>query len=348
MKPRTATLTMMNNAHAHSPTLRRAVIRARPDFYSLSEAEQLAYWMQMPDTDRFVLERSVFRELYGVDCDSIEALRAAWDDVPIGELDAINETLLPWHGIGEDCFYLNEFVPEADRLRWTTVDDYVREDHAFQESAREKDFTDYTATPYQGNLQGCWARLFIDGRFRYATLTSLAGHLSDHISELGYDLLNTLIPHRYVRGPNDGQREGDNYVWNMRRDAGGLEPQLDELSSRLYAYESRRWLELLDEFDRDASGAVYIQDVDNEVDEQTHFIFSDKTAMARVRFRQFVRDCRCAQRAASELMPLEQRESTLLNDFLREQHEDVMQTVNPKVAKLKKRRKILVHKDAFR
>ncbi len=335
--------------HPHSAILRRAVMRAQPAFYSWSEDEQLAYRMSMPDEACFILERSVFYDLYGVDCKTEEALREAWNDVPIDELDAINETLLPWKGIGEDCFYLNEFVADEDRLRFATVDEYVRNDHAFQESARQESDSKHVIKPYRGNLQGTWARLYVDGRLRYATLTSLAGHLFDHVSSVGHDLLESLIPHRYVRGPNDGKREGSGFVWDMRRDADGLEPQLDELSTRLYRYEAERWFELLEEFDRQAKCCVYVKDVRFETgEEQTRFIFSDKTAMVKTRFQCFLRNIRRLEHDASELAPLEQRETDLLSEFLNAQYEDIQQNFNPKIAKLKKRRKILVHKDAFR
>ncbi|MDN5850593.1 MAG: hypothetical protein L0H63_13305, partial [Nitrococcus sp.] len=44
------------------------------------------------------------------------------------------------------------------------------------------------------------------------------------------------------------------------------------------------------------------------------------------------------------LTPLERRESDLLN----EQHKDIARNFNPKVVRMKKRRKVLLHNDAFR
>lgn len=337
-----------DNATSHSAILRRAVMRAQPEFYAWDVARQEHYRIYQPEAERFALERSVFRDVYGVDCETETALREAWDDVPIGELDAINETLLPWQGIGEDSFYFNEYMAAAHRLRFDTLDAYARDDHAFQETARQKDDTEHVVRPYQGNLHARWARLFVDGKFRYATLSNLAGHLSMHICELGLDTIDTLIPHQYVRGPNDGKRDGDCFVWDMRPDAGGLEPQLEELTRRLYQYERDRWTELLDELDRQAATAIYTQDVSNGVDAQLHFIFSDKTAMARVRLRHFVRDCRCLEQDADTLAAYEQREADLVSAFVHAQHDDIMRHFNPKVAKLKKRRKILMHKDALR
>ncbi|MDN5850862.1 MAG: hypothetical protein L0H63_14695 [Nitrococcus sp.] len=229
---------MMQPAGTHSPVLRRAVMRVQSGFYSWDETRQLHYRMHMPDNERFLLERSIFRDLYGVDCRTQDALRTAWDQIPIGDLDAINETLPPW----------------------------------------------------------------------------------------------------YRRGR----------LLSQRIHAGRLEPQLDELSSRLFRYEARRWFELLDEFDQQAGAAVYIQDMREETDEQLHFIFSDKSAMARVRLRHFLRDCRQLERDTSELTPLERRESDLLNEYLNAQHRDIARNFNPKVVRMKKRRKVLLHKDAFR
>lgn len=109
---------MMQPAGTHSPVLRRAVMRVQSGFYSWDETRQLHYRMHMPDHERFLLERSIFRDLYGVDCRTQDALRTAWDQIPIGDLDAINETLLPWRGIGEDSFYLNEYMPADWNPNW--------------------------------------------------------------------------------------------------------------------------------------------------------------------------------------------------------------------------------------
>src|SRR5699024_8553524 len=165
-------------------------------------------------------------------------------------------------------FYYNEAMQDADRLRFDTLDEYARADHDFQESARLEDNPEHVTSPYQGNLYGRWARLFVDGQFRYANLDCLAGHLIMHISDQVHDLLDTLIPHRYVPGPNDGKREGECFVWDKRVDASGLEPQLDELKSRLFRYEQDRRLALLQEFDDRAETKTWLQEISNGVDEQ--------------------------------------------------------------------------------
>ncbi len=339
---------MTNEPIEHSSALRRAIMRSRPDFYAWTDEEQLRYRMNMPDRERFLLERSLLKELCGIDSDTDEAIDSAWRNLPAADLDRINEALLPWDGIGEDCFYLTEFLPGDKRLGFETVDDYARDEHAFQEAARVSEDETYAVRPYQGNLSPSWARLFVDSRFRYATLWNLAAFLTDRISERGQEQLQRLIPYRLVSGPDDGKREGDHYVWDVRRDAGGREAELEELTTRLYEYEIQRATELLEEFDRQCLGAVFIQDAVSEADHQIYFIFSDKSAMAATRFRHFLRDCRNLERDGSALTALEGRECAAVDAFLDAQHRDILQHFDPKVTRMTKRRRVLVHKDAFR
>lgn len=220
-------------------------------------------------------------------------------------------------------------------------------DHAFQEVARIKDDQDHVARPYQGNIYRCWARLFMNGRLRYANLYSMVGYLSVHISEQAHGLLDILIPHRYVSGPDDGKPEGDAFVWDKRLEAGGLEPQLEELTERLLRYEQRRWFELLQEFDDRADAQAFIQETSDGVEEQLNFVFSDKSAMAQVRLRHFVRDCRRLAHDVSELTRLKHRETDRLRAFAYQQHADIRRHFNPKVAKLKRPTRVLMHKSAF-
>lgn len=322
-------------------------MRANPSYYRLSEREQLRYRFNMPEGERFVLERSIFKDLYNVNCKTEEALRNAWRDLPISELNSINEVMLPWQGIGEDCFYLNEYFPDDKWLAFETVDDYARDDYAFQQSIRREENRAYRLRPYQGNLHSRWIRLFVDGVFHNGTLNSLAGHLCDYIDDRGHELINELIPHRYVRGPDDGKRRGNSYIWDMRRDANGLEPHLEELTVRFYRYQNRRWREMLEEFDGEAVKATYIREPEENGDPQIHFVFSDQWAMRAVRFRRFVRDCRRLAQDPARLKEMERRELETLRTFMREQHRDILDNFNPKIARLDKKRRMFMYRDAF-
>ena len=130
-------------------------------------------------------------------------------------------------------------------LDFEALGDFARYDHEFQEQARGAEGRAYDIQPYQGDLHPCWARLTIGGEFHYATLVSLARHLSDTLDEKGAERIETLIPHEYVEGKNHGKRE-----------QGGMEPQLEELRHRYYEYLRDCHSRLLDRFDEDAMQRV--------------------------------------------------------------------------------------------
>src|SRR5699024_355441 len=192
-----------------------------------------------------------------------------------------------------------ERLADADRLRFDTLDTYARYDYMYQEAARKKVDPDYSTQPYQGNLYACWARLLVDGRLRYAGLNSLAGHLSMHIANCGQDRIDALVndPPTHAGNTQDVLAAAkDRYL--LRR----------EMTRRLFQYERRRWHELLTEFDQRAERCVYIRDTTHTASTQLNFVFSDKTALQRIRLRYFLRDCQRLAQAGAELTALEQRE----------------------------------------
>ena len=78
-----------------------------------------------------------------------------------------------------------------------------------------------------------------------------------------------------------------------------------------------------------------------------HFIFTDKDALSAVRFRSFVRDCSAIERGADELNEAMKEQETKLKSFIQQQHQELLQTFDPRVKRLRRRRQILIHKDAF-
>jgi len=53
-------------------------------------------------------------------------------------------TLLPIQGIGKDNFFLNECLPtDITLFDFSTVGDYARDDHRFQEQARKQEGPDH-------------------------------------------------------------------------------------------------------------------------------------------------------------------------------------------------------------
>ena len=153
------------------------------------------------------------------------------------------------HGIGEDCFYLNEsFARNRSILDFDTIRAFDESDYRFQEKVRRTQDPDYSGKPYRGSLYH-WARLYIDGRFSYATLSMAAGYVHSQLSDVAHDLLARVIPHRYVPGKNHGKVEGGGSQWNMRGDANGQEGIFEELQRQIWRYEQERYDALLTGWD---------------------------------------------------------------------------------------------------
>jgi hypothetical protein len=150
-----------------------------------------------------------------------------------------------------------------------------------------------------------------------------------------------------VPGKHHGEAEGECYRWDRRLDAGGHETLLDELQDRTWAHTHERYENLLSRWDRQGKGGVYPVDVSEPPEKNIHFVFSDTRALGAVRLRFFVKDCRAIERPVAELNRAVEQENAEVIGFVRKAHEELKRTFDPSVVRLRKRRKILVHKDAF-
>jgi hypothetical protein len=323
-------------------------MRTRPEFFAWPVERQERYGVVIPAEDRACFEQALLEELFGrVFATPAEAVSAA-DRLALDEQNLWNEVVLPLLGIGEDCFFLNEVLAyDKTILDFETVRDFDENDYRFQEEARRKDDPGYSGRPYRGSLYLSWARLFADGRFVYATLSMAAGYLHAGLESAASELIEQRIPHRYVPGRNHGRVEGESWQWNMRLDANGEEGILEELQRRVWRYELGRWEALLTGYDGSDGSGVYLIDESEQPETGLHFVFTDKRALAAVRFRSFLRDCRRLERPASEIECALDKERSALAAFIEEQHADVRRTYDPKVARLVKRRKVMVMKGAF-
>lgn len=201
--------------------------------------------------------------------------------------------------------------------------------------------------PYRGSLYAAWARLFVDDVFTYATLFCAAGYLLTEIEDHGRDVLDRLIPHRYVRGENDGKPEAGGFLMDSKLDAGGREEQFRELRDRFWGYQKQRYKELLDLWDAQALGKVWIIDDTKPDDPAMTVVFSDKTALRDVRLRHFMADCRAMKGDNDVLATACEEERRRVADFLEEQHADIEANFDPKIHKLRKKRKIIVTPEAL-
>jgi len=326
-----------------SATLRQAVIRVRPDYFALPETERNHYRLHLSTEDDFRIRQAVARDLFGIAIGTRKELDAILDTFDDGQYLLLNRTLLPLQGIGEDNFFLNEYLPtDVTLLDFCTLGDYARDDHRFQEQARKQEDPDYKVRPYRGNIHRCWARLMIDGAFHYADISSLAGYLTDMLDELGLNRIDELIPCQYIDGPDHGKREDTGYVYDTQLDADGLKGQLQALRDRYYAYMREKYEALLDRFDTSPTTCVYMRDRTRDNEPHMDFAFSDAAALDTVRFRHFVRDCRCIAGDPAEVDDLIEQEKHLALDFLANTYKDIMGNFDPTVVKLHRKRKIIV------
>ena len=328
---------------ALNPTLRRAFMRVNPEYFAWPIEAQERYRASMPEHDAFRLRQEVVKTLFGIHAHTEKDLAEISDQFSDEEHLVFNRVWLSAVGVGEDSFFLNECLDEGKTLLdFDTLYEYDYDDHCFQEQARKDQTPDYVVQSYSGALYYTWARLFIDGAFHYASLCMAAGYVSSHLDEFGQEKIAALIPHRYVRAKDHGKREGKGTVFSQRLEADGKELQAEELQRRCWAYLSQRVDALRTEFDSQARKAVYMEDLSRHNDPHRTFIFSDKTALQAVRFRQFMRDCRPLVVDRAELDTVITRERQALDAYLESTCRDILTNFDPKVAPFRKKRKIII------
>lgn len=330
------------------PLLKRAIIKLNPDYFSLSDSEQLPYRLNLSSEHYSLLKEFLIAHLFGheivIPADKDELLNCLTE----AQATQLNATLLPWMGIGDDHFFLNEqFGAGKTLLDFDTLHDYDLHDFEFQQHANQSEDPDYPIQPYRGMLYSAWARLLLDDAFTYATLFMAASYIQCELDGYQDECIQALIPHEYVEGKNHGKQEGAHYLWDFQRNAHGKEPQLDELITRSMRYLAARYQDVLNDYDQSAPGQVYIVNCSRQDDPTHHFIFSDKELLKRIHFKTFMKDCRLHE--ASDLTALFDKintEKISLKAYLEHQYHDIMANFDPTVVKLKKKRKIIVHKDA--
>ncbi len=323
--------------------IRRAIISVVPEYFAWTEEEQERYRATMPDDDNFRIRQIVVNVLFDIKTATRDDLETALDDFDGGQYLLLNSAMLQLTGIGDDFFFLNEYFAEnTSLLDYETIYDYDYADYVFQESMRQQDNPNYVAKPYRGSLYFGWARLQINSVFHYANLCTMASYVHSKLEEFSFDKINGLIPHEYVEGKNHGKREGQGALFDMRINAGGLEPQLEELKDRYYRYLSTRFESLLDSYHANAPKRVYQIDDNQETEPHRNFIFTDTSALQAVRFRHFMKDCNAIQGDPEELKQLIKQEYQEAVGFLEHAHQDIVANFDPKVIKFRKKMKVII------
>ncbi len=327
--------------------LKQAIVQVKPEYFSWSPAERENYHVNRPTEDTFCLQQILLKELFDIWVKTEEELDIAMDAFSDEQQLVFNRAALPINGIGENSFFLNEYLGEdATILDFETLYDYSHNDYCFQEKVRKEENLEHVIRPYRGDLNFCWARLMIDGGFYYATLSSIAGYIHGTMDSVGSDKINELIPHEYVKGKNHGKREGKGFLFDLQVEADGMELQLEELERCFWEYLSKRYETLLEECNRQAKRCVYIIDKSKKDDPHMDFVFSDKTALKTVHFKHFMADCQQIIGNNQHLKVLETQEVDTVISFLEQKYQDILQNFDSKIIKFHKKHKIVVLEEA--
>lgn len=330
-------------SNEHEVALRRAIIHAIPEYYAWPEAEQEQYRLNVSRETNFRIQQSLLKTLFDINTNSEEQLDNAIKEFDDEQYLLLNSTLLPFQGIGKNNFFLNEhMVDGVTLLDFSSLGDYARDDHHFQQQARKQEDPTYEIQTYRGDLFPCWARLTIDEEFNYATLFSLAAWLSDVVDEAGTARINELIPHDYIKGKNHGKQEQHGTLLDLQVDAAGKESQLDELQHRFYKYMHTRYQHLLERFDKESKQRVYIQRIEQNQEPYINFVFSDKSAFDAVHFRHFYQDCEHITGDIIELDTLAKQEQKETIKFLDKNYRDILENHDPSVIRFRGERKIIL------
>jgi hypothetical protein len=309
-----------------SPVLRQALMAVEPAFFGWDARQQDRYRRAMPGDACERLDQRLGNATACTDPDDAQ------------QDNRINTLKLPLFGIGQDCFYLNE--PGSGWYDMETVADLSRE-HFESDPEREEN-----KLPFMGQFYPTWCRYLRRDRLVYATLISFHHHLLDAIGKRHDTLVERLIPHRYVAGRDHGKKTKGGYLWDTKRDAKGLEGQLDELITRAWNIQNVLYLRALDDCHARGSGQVFRVVTSDGVDPMTSWVFDGLKAMQDVRLTHFLADIhahRACRRTLSGLLRpyLEEAEGRLHHEY-----EDIMRNWDPRLATLKRRRKVVLSEHA--
>lgn len=337
-----------------TPELKRAIIKCIPEYFSMNEEEQLRYRSTLTSGNYFKVKQHVVKQLFGINIVN-DGMYEEPEDMPendlgdeikdasefinshlssnlnFGEDDLSNEQNLivnthmqPLYGIGEDSFYLDEFLVES-LLDYDSLYDWYYSSYQWNVENEKERNKDYKDTPFYGDFSLEWARMLIDGEFYYANLSMASMYIHYELEELGNDCIQKLIPHEIEDSFSEPDENG--YIrMSLTNNAYGQEKQLKQLNNKFRTKLDETESRLQKEFDTMSLQEVLILDENEEGSTGKHFIFSDKEILKRIHFKTFIKDCRkYEQKDASSFYVKLEREKQNLLDYLKEQYEDIIQ-----------------------
>ena len=327
--------------------INRLLIKLDPMFFSYPVSEQNKRRQGFGVVHHDKIYAYLYYELFGLEYRSDED-----DDSLEGELlYVLNAHTTSLMGIGDNSFRLCEYQSDDFNLDdFNSVYDYDLDDFAYQKKARkEHDINNSDEFEYRLYLNHLWLRLLDSERnFYYSTLSSLSFYLQDALEDVASDVIDSLIPHKLIKGPEHGRNTEGGMIWDLRDDANGLEAELSELESRARNYIDEAYHQLNNEFHASPSKEVFLIKDNSEFDSpRLDIIFKNAETAKQISFTSFLSDCQKFLTPCDQLETLKARENAKLKESLIDAHQDIMENFDPKIVKLEKKMKMVITPSAL-
>ena len=328
--------------------INRLLMKLDPNFSSLTEKEQNRSRQHFIYNDSKAVYTYLYQALFGFKYDEETDDEQLLSSEQTHLLNAHTTALV---GIGNNAFRLCELQgSDFDLSSFDSLYYYDVAEFEFQQQARKKDFPgSYEEREYRLYLNNDWVRLLdAEKSFYYSTLSSLSSYLAAELDDTLNGIIQSLIPYELAEGRDHGKNVNGGMLWDFAYQANGLEAQLEELQSRAYCYISDARKQLDDEFCASESGAVYFDKYSDDMDGPCwNVIIKNAETAKRITFAHFLEDCQKQLKSNETLITLKAREKEKMEDFLQLAHKDILTNFDPKVVKLKKKRKIVMSPGAL-
>lgn len=230
------------------------------------------------------------------------------------------QELLPFDGIGDDSFFLNEwFADDGPKLSgfdtllaWDEYTHRVQEGYWDEQGERSDGMR-----PYVGRLLWDWSRWLEDGRMVYGNLSVAHCYLRAQLDELAGELATARYPTRWYEGPEHGKTDGLCTQWDMREDPainGELRSAAEYLAHLVMVHlcdgQSMR--------SRIGQSGPWVMRIRTEEDGEISedLVFSCPEAMGKARFAHWVSDLKALPDGAGAYREIEAELKVGLTDLM--------------------------------
>jgi len=338
---------MINEFQPDQALVNRLLMTLDPLFFSYDEDKQNTLRQRFGWTYSDQIYSYLYRELFSLVYDENDDE----DILSDSQLRLLNAYTTALAGIGENSFRLNELQGESfDLTAFESLYDYDLSEFEYQRQAWERESPGSWANkPYRLYLNHNWARILdSNGDFYYSTLSSLSRYLYDELENEKSDIIKTLIPHEYVDGPNHGKNVDGGMVWDIKIDANGLEPQLDELKSRSQKYLNSVCEDLQEEFHQDDGKAVYfLKGFDDPHSPRWDIVVKNSETAKHIRFQTLLNDCQKNLQPIEQIEAIKRHAAQKLRQYIIEVHRDILENFDPSVLPFKKEMKVVMSPGAL-